>query len=153
MTDEEFSIRPMTRDDWPWIQSWYQDEAIDRELGPLDDEWLEHVLTESDGVQLVIEQRQRPAVLVGCVWDANGIEHGITDIAVDPGRRGAGLGRRAIEVTLGWQGHPPSERWIAFVDPENAAAHRFFTAIGWRADGLDDDMHRFSHELVGGTQV
>lgn len=138
------SIRPMTRDDWSWIQSWYQDEAIDRELGPVDDEWLEHVLTAEDGMQFVVEEEHRPAALIGCVWDPRGIEHGITDIAVDPERRGTGIGRRAIEAALAWPGHPPTARWIAFVDPENPAAHRFFTALGWRAEGLDDNMHRFS---------
>lgn len=50
MTEQTLAARLMTRADWPWIQRWYEDETLDRELGPLDDEWLEYVLATHSGV-------------------------------------------------------------------------------------------------------
>lgn len=152
MGSEALTVRTMTRDDWSWVAEWFQDDVLDRELGPLDEDWLEHVLTDESGVQLVVTDRTRPAALIGCAWDPHNVEHAITDIAVDPLRRGAGLGRRALDAVIAWPLHPPARRWIAFVDRDNAAAHRFFTAIAWRDDGVDDDMHRFSLDAARPAQ-
>ncbi|MFF8818163.1 GNAT family N-acetyltransferase [Leucobacter sp. NPDC015123] len=166
--------RRMVRDDWEWIHQWFEDETLNTELGPLDNEWLEHVLTENDGVELVIEAahpatgKLAPIALVGVVWGApeadpragGGAEdavtgdraaetgHAITDLAIDPARRGFGLGRTAINATMAWPDHPATDSWIAFVDQENEGARRFFEAIGWTYEGLDgegdDAMHRFA---------
>lgn len=141
-------VRPMARSDWRWISDWFRDPELDRRLGPIDDEWLEHVLSDHDGVQLVVADHQgQPAALVGCVWDRSGDEHAITDLAVHPRRRRSGLGRQAVTATIAWAGHPPARRWIAFVEVDNPPAFEFFSAIGWRHQGLDDGMHRFCCEL------
>lgn len=146
--------RRIARADWEWIQRWFTDETIDRELGPLDEEWLEHVLAETDGVQLVIEDAHpatgvpAPIAIVGVVWGDADNGHGITDLAIDPARRGFGLGRTAIEATMSWPENPPTTSWIAFVDRENTAAHAFFTALHWTNEGLEGEgeeaMHRFA---------
>lgn len=144
MTESEaLTVRRLTREDWPWIRSWFEDPVLDRELGPLDEEWLEHVLADIEGVQLVVMDEGEPVALVGCVWDLDGVEHGITDIAVDPSKRGVGLGSDAVDAMLAWPGHPESARWLAFVDPENSEAFRFFQALGWTHTGRDDLMERF----------
>ncbi|WP_198141817.1 GNAT family N-acetyltransferase [Leucobacter komagatae] len=150
------SARRMTRDDWVWIQRWFTDETLERELGPLDLDWLAHALTSPDGVQLVIEAphpssgKVAPIALVGVVWAGTDGAHAITDLAIDPARRGFGLGRVAIAATIAWPNHPPARSWFAFVDRENAAARAFFTAIGWTYEGLegegDEAMHRFATE-------
>ena len=46
----DIQLRSVRRDDWEWIQKWFQDERLNNELGPIDEEWLEHVLGEKDGV-------------------------------------------------------------------------------------------------------
>lgn len=171
--------RRMERADWAWVQRWFEDETLDRELGPLDTDWLEHVLAETDGVELVIEAPHpatglpAPIALVGVVWgdapaadampgidasggsaDAGGNGHGITDLAIDPARRGYGLGRSAIDAAIAWPGHPPTRSWVAFVDRDNSGARAFFAAIGWAYEGLDGEgdeaMHRFAHTPVEG---
>lgn len=140
-------LRKITREDWPWIQGWFKDEVLNSELGPLDEEWLNHVLHADDGAQLVGEENGEPVALIGCVWspEIDGL-HGITDIAVSPHSRRSGLGRRAIQEFVRWTGHPAAEGWMAFVDKDNKPAHAFFSALAWTYCGLDDDMHRF--ELV-----
>lgn len=110
----------------------------------MDLDWFDHVLDDSAGVHLVVEADLRPVALAGCAWDPDGIGHALTDLAVDPSRRGSSIGRRALSAVLAWAGHPPARGWVAFVDPDNKAAFGFFTAIGWCHDGIDDGMHRFS---------
>lgn len=141
-------VRRVMRADWGWIAAWFGDEELDRRLGPLDEEWLDHVLSVSDGVQLVITAADgAPVGLVGCAWDPAGGAHAITDLAVCPWRRRSGLGRRVLASVLTWEGHPPTQQWIAFVDPDNRPAFDFFTSAGWHLDGLDEGMHRFSQKL------
>ncbi|MFF1946029.1 GNAT family N-acetyltransferase [Rhodococcus qingshengii] len=159
-------VRPMRRSDWEWVQQWFEDETLNRELGPLDEEWLIHVLSQSDGVQLIVEENTdsdaaqgNPVALVGVAWgraehEESELSHGITDIAIDPARRRSSLGRHTIDAVCTWPGHPEVPEWIVFVDQRNAAAFAFFTAIGWTHKGLDstedgsgttdpDAMHRF----------
>ncbi|WP_353116010.1 GNAT family N-acetyltransferase [Microbacterium sp.] len=143
----ELAARRMTRDDWHWISEWFSDPTLDRELGPLDEEWLDYVLCEEDGVQLVVADENGPVALVGCVWDPRGAEHGITDLAIDPRRRRSGLGGPVVAAVLSWPGHPPTTGWIAFVDPGNDPALRFFPAIGWRDEGPDGEMRRFARAV------
>ncbi|WP_424935664.1 MULTISPECIES: GNAT family N-acetyltransferase [Bacteria] len=133
----------MRRDDGGWIQDWYADPVLDRELGPLDEEWLEAVLAEHDGVQLVLEEDGEPAGLVGVVWGHDDLPHAITDIAVDPARRGEGLGRRVVQAVQRWKDVPDDRAREAYVDPDNLAAAAFFRAIGWAALGLQDQMLTF----------
>ncbi|MEI3843456.1 MULTISPECIES: GNAT family N-acetyltransferase [Microbacterium] len=155
------TVRRFRRSDWGWAQRWFEDETLDRELGPLDEEWLDHVLTETDGVELVVEEpgagsgTGAPVALIGIVWGgadhgAPDLPHAITDLAVDPTRRGSSLGRRALDAALAWPGHPSNDTWVAYVDQENPGAFAFFTAVGWSHRGLDRDpsdedaMHRFT---------
>lgn len=137
-------LRRIAPEDWPWIQRWFEDERLNRELGPLDAAWLDHVRHAGNGVQLVGLEDGVPVALVGCAWapEAGGL-HGITDIAVSPVLRGAGLGRRAVAAVVRWESHPPAAGWVAFVDDENEAARAFFSALAWTYCGLDDVMHRF----------
>ncbi|MBU2694430.1 GNAT family N-acetyltransferase [Pimelobacter sp. 30-1] len=107
-------VRRLERPDWAWVQAWFADEVLDRELGPLDTDWLDHVLADV-----------------------------LADPAVDPARRRTGVGAEALTAVTAWPGHPPAEGWIAFVDPDNAPAFAFFAALGWAHEGLDDAMHRF----------
>lgn len=146
--------RRIQRSDWEWIARWFEDDTLARELGPLDEEWLEHVLADTAGVELIIEAphpatgRPAPLALVGVVWGDSSDQpaHAITDLAIDPARRGYGLGRLAIDATMAWPEHPPARTWIAFVDRANTGALAFFEAIGWTSEGVadGDGMHRFS---------
>lgn len=142
-------LRRITPEDWSWIQSWFEDEQISKELGPLDEVWLDHALHAENGVQLVGVEDSLPVVLIGCAWspEAGGL-HGITDIAVSPVSRGTGLGRRVVAALVRWNSHPPAAGWVAFVDQENAAARAFFTELTWIYRGVDDEMHRFELQVT-----
>jgi hypothetical protein len=57
-----------------------RDTLLDRELGPMDTDWLDAVFAESNGVPLVASIQREPVGLIGCVWG------------------------------LDWQGHPPTAK-------------------------------------------
>lgn len=143
------AVRPFAAEDYTWLQVWYEDPVLDEELGPLDDEWLAYVLADETGEQLVVLAGGVPVATVGLVW-ANG-EHGahvITDIAVDPARRGSGLGRAAVDQVVAHVEREAPDGWAAHVVPENLAAFAFFSALGWEhtaePDPEDEDgMHTF----------
>ncbi|MEU9806167.1 GNAT family N-acetyltransferase [Mycobacterium sp. NPDC050853] len=134
-------VRRFCRDDWDWVQEWFRDPVLDQELGPLDDEWLEHVLTDPGSAELVVIRESEPVALVGCVWGP--IEHTVSDIAVPRSLRRSGVGSLALRAVLTWRGHPPVSRWVAYVHPSNPAAFGFFTEQGWKHFGIDDGMHTF----------
>lgn len=126
-------LRVFSAGDWPWVQDWFRDPILDRELGPMDTDWLDAVLSERDGVQLVAIIQARPVALVGCVWghQPDGL-HGVTDVAVAPGMQRRGIGSRALDLVLEWPGHPPSRGWMAVVNPLNVVARSFLTKQGWQ---------------------
>ncbi|WP_433674181.1 N-acetyltransferase family protein [Microbacterium gorillae] len=146
------TVRPMVASDWDWIQQWFQDPVLNDELGPVDTDWRDHVLADRGGIELVAVPADAPVALIGCVWDPAGAEHGVTDVAIHPARRGEGWGRSALAAALRWPGHPAARQWVAYVDPDNAAAFGFFSALGWRFEGRDDLMERFTLPSPNGTE-
>lgn len=137
-------FRLFTADDWSWVQEWFKDAVLDRELGPMDRDWLDAVLTERNGVQLVAIIEGRPVALVGCLWgNDEHPSHYITDIAVAPELRGQGLAVRTLQGVLAWPGHRPMDRWTAFVNPRNVAAQTLLRKCRWQEVGMSDGMLKF----------
>ncbi|MBF6261401.1 GNAT family N-acetyltransferase [Nocardia farcinica] len=139
------TVREFTRADWPWLSAWYADETLNEQLGPLDQEWLDHVLADDTGVELVVALDGAPVASIGCVWADGHAEsdHTVTALAVDPGRRRQGLATLALEAALGWPGHPPAAGWRVYVDLANLPALAFFRRRGWLDLGVADDMRTF----------
>ena len=135
--------RCFTIADWSWTRQWFRDETLNAALGPVEAEWLHAVLTDTHGVQLVVEEDERPVGLVGIVWAPAGDRHVVTDIAIAPPLRGTGLGRAVLSAATTWQGHPPSRGWAAFVEPVNLTARAFFESAHWVDEGVDGGMYRF----------
>ncbi|WP_307213536.1 GNAT family N-acetyltransferase [Microbacterium testaceum] len=143
-------MRPFTASDWGWVQEWFEDDVLQATLDPLDEEWLYAATTGIDGLQLVVHDEQSPVGLVGIIWDPDGRRHVVTDLAVCPARRRMGLGHRTLVTALSWDGHPPTRGWTAFVGVDNHAAKAFFRTAGWRNNGLDDGMSRYTHAVKAG---
>lgn len=143
---DEISLRPFKRADWAWLQVWFQDEITNQELGPLDEEWLEHVLSDRRGVQLVAETQGQPVAIIGVTWGIeNDPPHAITDLAVHPDKRRRGFGLQSVQAVIGWPGHPMTNKWIAFVELRNKPAQEMLTALGWRE--FENDGKMLSYEL------
>lgn len=137
-------LRKFAAGDWSWVQEWFRDPLLDRELGPIDTDWLEAVLAETNGVQLVAVMQKEPVALIGCSWgDDQHPSHFITDIAVAPNLRGQGLAFRVLQQVLDWPHHPPIAKWTAFVNPRNPGAKSLLRKCRWHEVGISDGMIQF----------
>lgn len=144
--DPAIELREIGENDWSWLINWFRDPWLNRELGPLDQAWLQHVINNSDGVELVAEISEQPIGMIGIAWADNTHPfHGITDLAISPKLRRRGLGRRVLKQAMKWPGHPPTKGWIAFVNKENTPSARLLLSVGWREDGIQDGMKRFKY--------
>lgn len=115
----------------------------------MDTDWLDAVLAETNGVQLVTTIQSEPVALTGCIWgNDQHPSHCITDIAVLPALRGQGLASRVLEQVLDWPGHPPVDKWTAFVNPRNAEAHSLLRKCLWHEVGTSNGMIRFEKSVV-----
>lgn len=139
-------------DDFEAYCSWFEDPDLSRILGPFDDEWLDHVLSEDPPKQFSFFANNKLVAVIGVEQPKRGESAWyITDIAVDPKRQGQGLGRRALNLlfnTFNQKANEP-DSWIAFVDAMNQSALGFFESQGWaRSAGVDNDnFYQLSLEM------
>lgn len=141
-------LREFSLDDWPWVLEWFQDAILNRELGPMDTDWLDAVLAERNGVQLVAMREGQPVALIGCAWGLDQDQsHYITNIAVAPSMRGQGVGMQALDLVMAWPGHPPAVKWTAFVNPRNTPAQSLLRKSEWQAIGVSDGMIAFEKSV------
>lgn len=110
----------------------------------MDTDWLDAVLAERNGTQLVATIQMKPVALIGCLWgDDQHPSHYITDIAVAPGLRGQGLASQALQLVMAWPGHPPIAKWTAFVNLRNSSAQSLLRKDLWKEVGMSDGMMQF----------
>lgn len=119
----------------------------------MDADWLDAVLSETNGTQLVATIDGEPVALIGCIWATGpGEPYVITDVAVTPARRRQGIGGLAVDLVLYWPGHPPVDRWVAYVSRTNTAAAIFLMANEWRSEGLaENGMLSFTRQSPPGS--
>ena len=141
-------MRPIQKEDWAWVSDWFRDAWLMKELGPMDREWLDHVLNQTDGVELVAEIEGQPIGLIGITWCT--LEHPfnvITDLAIAPLLRRSGLGRRVLKAAMEWPGHPNADQWITFTAKDNDPPARLLISMGWLEAGEQNGMNRFKFIL------
>lgn len=146
-------IRPFSKKDFATYRSWYADPDLNRELGPMDDQWLEFVLGESppkefsfleDGNLVAVIGTAAPESQSDATWY-------ITAIAVDPSRKRKGVGKQALQMLI--QHHAElantPQVWIAWVGLSNQTAVAFFEELGWikNVETKTDDMYQFRLEM------
>lgn len=143
----QITLRRVFRTDWAWISAWFEDEWLNRELGPMDEEWLEHVLSDKDGVELVAQDSARPVGLVGIKWATlKNPCHGVTDLAINPSMRRQGLGRAVLSAAMNWHGHPNTDKWVAYVDSNNKPPAALLKSLGWAETSSENNMRKFVTE-------
>lgn len=147
-------VRPLLRSDWTWIKKWFQDQWLNSALGPMDEEWLDYVLADRNGVELVVTRKGQPIGLVGIVWaTSEQAFHCVTDLAVDPALRRQGLGCRILEAAMRWPGHPPASTWRAYVAQDNDPPARLLQSLGWTETNTQNDMRTFSTQVKSGLEA
>lgn len=144
-------LRPFQRDDFPKYESWFADQLLNNTLGPIDSEWLEYVLQETDGAQFSLFQNEVLVCVMGVCWsNAKNPFHVLTDLAVHPQFRRLGIGTLSISLLFAYLQTVAKTKWVAYVHAENQGAKGFFESLGWvKAEDLwqSMDLLAFSYEF------
>ncbi|WP_299453883.1 GNAT family N-acetyltransferase [uncultured Pigmentiphaga sp.] len=139
-------LRRFVAEDFATYRHWYADALLDQHLGPMDDEWLAHVLTDTEGEQWAALAGEALVAVVGLSLDPEHEAWVISDLAVDPARRGQGWGRKALLGLLALPAMQQRPNWRAYVADDNPGAQAFFDALGWQrllAPSADDPFWTF----------
>lgn len=148
--DRTLTLRRFAASDFATYRAWFVDGELDRRLGPIDDAWLGHVLAERDGLQYAALDAGRLVAVAGVLHPRPGTVWGaVTDVAVAPARRGAGIGRRVLAALLVRPELASVAEWRAWVEQDNHAALAMLDACGWRRAGEDDGMLEFRRARAG----
>ncbi|WP_152221433.1 GNAT family N-acetyltransferase [Pseudomonas sp. SCB32] len=125
-------IRPFLADDFPEYESWFADPVLNAQLGPMDRNWLAHVLADAGSVQYSILHGDQLVAVVGvCLPVEAHPYYFVTDLAVRPELRGTGVGREVMALMMSHPELQLSTLWRAGVMPDNPAALAFLTRLGW----------------------
>lgn len=90
-----------TRADFATYRQWFVDAELNRQLGPVDEDWLEYVLADEAGMQFSFFVGDELLAVAGVVVPSTPDDpYVITDLAVQPGRRRQGIGSEALARLL-----------------------------------------------------
>lgn len=128
-------VRRFAAEDFPVYRRWYADPLLDHQLGPMDDDWLDSVLTDPQQEAWSAFVAGQLVAVIGLSFDPETNFWVITDIAVDPARRRQGLGRTALQALLAYPELAGRKHWRALVADDNPQSQAFFTALGWQRLG------------------
>jgi RimJ/RimL family protein N-acetyltransferase len=122
------------REYYPEYASWYADPELNKRLGPMDESWLNYVLSEDEekGVTWAIFLVTEMVAVIHLVFDPQGIlPCGITDIAIKPTRRRQGIATAIIHQLLAEHYQQGMKSHIAYIKDSNQASRYLFEKIGF----------------------
>ena len=118
------SFTELTEQDFNIYKSWFKDEELNRQLGPMEKEtwetWQGYQQEGEPSIELGIHV---DSALVGVVQiglpEKEYPQYYILAIAVDPGQKRKGLGSQLLQQLLRLESLQQSKTWMAHVDIEN----------------------------------
>lgn len=144
-------FRPFERRDFNSYLAWFDDVNLNHQLGPMNKEWLEHVMACPKPVQYSLFQNQELVAVTGIEYPKLGQRTWfITDIAVDPKRKRQGFAKNSLQCIIdhfaSTEEHPL--KWVAWVDTDNEPAKKFFRSLGWlkSESTSSENLYQFSLE-------
>ena len=127
-------------EDFTEYKSWYKDALLNRELGPMDDKWLEHVLKERDGQQYSVFREGELIAVVGIMFPIEGYpDLYLTDFAIKPDSRDQGIGSAVLTELMRLHPLKPEQLWKTVVNVRNTQAKAFFEKNGWSVADKPDE--------------
>lgn len=125
-------LRPFRQSDFPVYRRWFEDPWLNRALGPIDEDWLEYVLNETDGAQYAAFEQKELVAVAGLKWgDPEHPYQVVTDLAVAPHRRRCGIGRQTLTALFRQAGPSAYDHWVAYGSQDNFGARKFLKRLGW----------------------
>lgn len=127
-------LTPFSREHFEEYASWYEDPKLNEALGPMDEEWLDYVCSDEEGVQYAaIENECLVGVIGVALPSVPSMPYVITDIAINPTLCRRGIGSRLLKELFQLPRLSQAQYWIAYIDKMNLSAQYFFTKNAWSA--------------------
>ncbi|MCA9370834.1 MAG: GNAT family N-acetyltransferase [Candidatus Peregrinibacteria bacterium] len=138
--DNQLTFSKFKEEDFTEYKSWYKDNLLNKELGPMDDEWLEHALKERNGQQYSVFQEGKLIAVVGMMFPIEGYpDLYLTDFAIKPDSRYQGIGSEVLKELIRLHPLKSGQSWKAVVNVRNTKAAAFFKKHGWSVSDEPDE--------------
>jgi GNAT superfamily N-acetyltransferase len=143
MEEMQLTFHPFQHEHFAEYAAWFADPALDRYLGPLDEEWLDAVLHERDeeGATWAVFRAEELVAVVGTCFDQERPGHAtITELAVKPTLQRCGIGTAALQYLLTLHRQHGIYAHSAFVAFDNLPARRCIERAGFclHTDSADE---------------
>ena len=138
----KLKILKFKTEDFEEYKSWYKDSDLNKELGPMDQEWLDYVLKEKDGREYSVFSGGKLVAVAGIKFpDSKHPYYFITSIAVKPSFKRQGIGSQVLQYLM--KLHPLKSRqfWKAVINIRNIKARSFLEKNGWICKSEKPDEH------------
>lgn len=124
-------------------KKWFSDPELNLRLGPMDEEWLNRVLSDRTGAQYSFFSSGKLVAVAGVLFpDAEHDCHYLTDIAVKPDFRWRGIGARVLSKLLMHSELRQAHKWRASVSVGNLAGLRLLESTGWQRLSIQNDRDK-----------
>ena len=144
-------LRHFTEKEFAEYESWFQNAQIKKALGYIDQEWLNHILSDDKSDEWAVFSEELMVCVIGVALPAEDHPYyTVTNIAVKPELQRSGIAHAALTKILDHYNLASEiSAWRSHVEIWNEAAINFFKNIGWQCDSkseseIDKDMITFS---------
>lgn len=139
-------FRRFQQEDYPEYAAWFIDPELNRRLGPMDQEWLDAVLTEpeSAGITWAVLRDAELVAVVETVFDhQNHKPAGITAMAAKPSLRRQGIGTAVLRQILSQHQSRGIAEHVAYIAIDNLAGQRCIERVGFVPVSTEPNEHGF----------
>jgi len=138
----ELAFSRFRREYYQEYAAWFSDPELNRQLGPLDEDWLSAVLSEQaaeTGDTWVVFLSMEMVGVVSTVFDPeNRFRAGITEIAVKPTRRRQGLAKAILKKLLSDHHDQGIISHVTYIKATNEVSRHLFEGLGFMAQSEPD---------------
>ncbi len=135
----DFKFARFRRENFLEYKSWYNDADLNKWLGPMDDDWIDYVLSESDGIEYAVYKSEEMIAVIGFKFPTSEYPaYFITDFAIKPSMRSKGIGSMILQELVELHQDMP---WYAFIDAANTRVISFFEKNNWKRSSTEPDEH------------
>ncbi len=129
----ELEFKRFQEKDFRAYALWFVDPEQDRWLGPMDQEWLEAVLSEkeSEGATWAVFRAGMLVAVAEMAFDSEGNRAAVTALATRPGLRRQGIGTAVLEKLLDMHRREGILKHVAFVYEDNRTAQQCLKRVGF----------------------
>ena len=129
-----FQFRHFQLEHYPEYASWFVEPELNRQLGPMDKNWLDAVLSEPEsiGVTWAVFHDNEMVAVVETVFDPkNQARAAIPALATRPDLRRQGIATAALQLILSYHRHKGITEHVAYISIDNTAGQRCAEKAGF----------------------